>query len=66
MNPCSQRFECRVKEIISDNNYDLWGSFKEGVAKACDEVCGYKKNRICNVNMWRWNHGVKNETERKK
>ena len=28
-----------------DNNYDLSGSSKECEQKACDEVCGYKKNR---------------------
>ena len=38
-----ERFECRVKEIMSDNNHALWRSFKD-VPKACDEVCRYKKN----------------------
>ena len=36
-----QPFECRGKEIMSDNNNDLWGSAKEGVLKACNEVCGH-------------------------
>ena len=49
---------------MSDNNHDLLGSFKEGVLKACDEVCGYKKNRNCNVNTWRWNSGVKDEIKK--
>ena len=30
---------------MSDNHNDVWGSFKENVLKACDEVCGYLKNR---------------------
>ena len=34
--PYRQLFECRVKEIISDNHNDLWGSSKESVLKACN------------------------------
>ena len=52
--PYIQLFECRVKEIMSHNNNDLWVSFKEGVLMACDEVRGYKKNRKCKANMWWW------------
>ena len=59
--PHRQLFECRVKEIISDNHNDLWVSSKESVLKACNEVCGYRKNRECNVNTWLWNSGVKDE-----
>ena len=51
---------------MSDNNHDLWESNKEGVPKACDEVCGYKKYRKCNVNTWWWNSGVEDEIQRKK
>ena len=36
-----QLFECGAKEVMSDNNHDLRGSFKEGVLRACDVVCGY-------------------------
>ena len=50
---------------MSDNHNDLWGSFKEGVLKVCNEVCGYKKNRKCNVNMWWWNSGAKDEIQKK-
>ena len=50
-----QLFECRIEEIMSDNNYDLWGSSKEGVLKACHEECGHKKNWKCDVNTWWWN-----------
>ena len=49
-----------------DNHNDLCGSFKESVLKACDEVCGYRKNMKCNVNTWWWNSGVKDEIQRKK
>ena len=34
-----------------DNIHDLWGSFKVGVLAACNEVCGFEKNRKCNVSM---------------
>ena len=42
------------------------GSFNEGVLKAFDEVCGYMKNKKCNVNTWWWNSGVKDVTQKKK
>ena len=51
---------------MSDNNHDLWGSFKEGVLTACDEVCGYEKNRKCNVSTWWWNSEIKDEIQKKK
>ena len=49
-----------------DNIHDLWGSFKVGVLKACNDVCGYKKNRKCNVNRWWRNSGVEDEIQKKK
>ena len=49
---------------MSDNNHDLW-EYPKGVLKVCSEVCGYKKNRKCNVNMWSWNSGVKDEIQQK-
>ena len=64
--PYRHIFECRVKEIMSDNHNDLWGSFSKGVPKTCDEVCGYEKNRKCNENMWWWNSGVKDDIQEKK
>ena len=39
------RFEKRVKELVSIDVSDLWETFKDGVLKACDEVCGKKKSR---------------------
>ena len=56
---------------MSDNNNQLWGSSKEGMLKACDEACGYRKNRKCNVNKTnngknvKWNSGVKDEMRKK-
>ena len=39
------RFEKRVKELVSTDAPDLWKTFKDGVLKACDEVCGKKKSK---------------------
>ena len=39
------RFEGRVGELVSTDAPDLWKCFKEGVLKACNEVCGKKKGR---------------------
>ena len=39
------RFEGRVGELVSADAPDLWKCFKEGVLKACDEVCAKKKGR---------------------
>ena len=60
-----QLYECRFKEIMSDNNHDLLRSFEKYVQKAYNEVCGYKKNRKCSEGTWWWNSGVKNEIQRK-
>ena len=51
---------------MSDNYDHLRGYFKESMLRACDEVCGYKKNRKCNANSWWWNSGVKDEIQMKK
>ena len=40
-----KRFEKIVKELVRTDVPDLWKTFKDGVLKACDEVCG-KKSRI--------------------
>ena len=51
---------------MSDIIHDLWGSFEEGVLKAGDDVCGYKKKRKCNEDTWWWNSGVEDEIQKKK
>ena len=45
---------------------DLWKTFKDGVLKACDKVCGKMKSRRNRGDMWWWNEGVKDTTARKK
>ena len=36
----------RVRPEKSTDAPDLWKTFKDGVLKACDEVCGKKKSWI--------------------
>ena len=44
----------------------MWKCFKEGVLKACDEVCGKKKGRRYQGDTWWWNEDVKEAIARKK
>ena len=60
------RFEKRVKELVNADAPDLWKTFKDGVLKACDEVCGKKKSRRDQGDMWWWNEEVKDTIARKK
>ena len=60
------RFEKRVKELVNADAPDLWKTFKDGVLKACDEVCGTKKSRRDQGDMWWWNEEVKDTIARKK
>ena len=60
------RFEKRVKELMSTDAPDLWKTFKDGVLKACDELCGKKKSRRDQGDMWWWNEEVKDTITRKK
>ena len=46
------RFEKRVIELVSTNPNDLWKTFKDGILKACDEVCA-KKSRRDRGDTWR-------------
>ena len=60
------RFEKRVKELVSTDAPDLCNAFKNGVLKACDEMCGKKKSRRNQEGMWWWNEEVKDTIARKK
>ena len=60
------RFEKRVKELVSTDAPDLWKPFRDGVLKACDELCGKKKSRRDQGDMWWWNEEVKDTITRKK
>ena len=59
------RFEKRVKELVRTDAPDLWKTFRDGVLKACDELCG-KKSRRDQEDMWWWNEEVKDTIIRKK
>ena len=59
-------FEKRAKELVSTDAPDLWKTFKDGVLKACVEVCGKKKSRRDQGDMWWWNEEVKDTIARKK
>ena len=61
-----RRFEERVGELVDVNAPDLWESFKDGVLKACDEVCGRKRGRRDRGDAWWWNEEVKDAIARKK
>ena len=45
---------------------DLWGFYKNGVLKTCDESCEKTKARGDWGNTWWWNEQVKNAIDRKK
>ena len=60
------RFEKRVKELVSTDVPDLWKTFRDGVLKACDKLCGKKKSRRDQGDMWWWNEEVNDTITRKK
>ena len=37
----------------------MWGHFKDGGLKACDEVCGMKRGRRSKGDTWWWNVEMK-------
>ena len=59
------KFEKRVKELVRTDAPDLWKTFKDGVLKACAEMCGKKKSRRDLGDMWWWNE-IKDTIARKK
>ena len=46
-------FEQRVVEFVDTEAVDLWESHKNGVSKACDELCKKAKGRRDQGNTWR-------------
>ena len=57
-NRTKKRFEKRIKELVSTDAPELWKTFKNGVLKACDELCR-KKSRRDQGDMWWWNEEIK-------
>ena len=39
------QFEENVTKLVDVGASNLWGHFKDGVLKTCDEVCGKKRGR---------------------
>ena len=60
------RFKEGVGELGSINAPDLSKCFKEGVLKACDDVCGKNKGRRDKGDTWWWKEDVKEAIARKK
>ena len=58
--------EGRVGGLVSTDASDLWKCFKEGVLKACYEVCGKKKKKRDQGDTWWWNEDVKEAIAGKK
>ena len=61
-----EEFERRVVELVDAEAVDLWESYKNGVLKACDDLCGKTKGRRDQGNTWWWNEQVKEAIDRKK
>ena len=62
-----KKFEKRVEELVNIEASDLWSSFKDGLLKACDELCGKKIVRRNRGDTWWWNEEVSDAvTEKKK
>ena len=40
-----EKFEERVVELVDSDSVHLWGSYKNGVLQACEELCGKTKGR---------------------
>ena len=61
-----ERHERRVEELVDANAQDLWKSFKDGLLKACDELCGKKLVRQDGGNTRWWNEEAKDAVAKKK
>ena len=48
-----KRFEEKVIKLVDVGMPNIWGHFKDGIIKACNEVCG-RKLRRCKVDTWWW------------
>ena len=61
-----EEFEQRVVELVDTEAVDLWESYKNGVLKACDELCGNTKGRRDQAITWWWNEQVMEAIDQKK
>ena len=61
-----KRFEEKVTKLVDVGAPNLWGHFKDGVLKACDEVGGKKRGRRSKGDTWWWKEEVKETVSTKK
>ena len=61
-----EEFERRIVELVDAEAVDLWESYKNGILKTCDDLCGKTKGRRDQGNTWWWNKQVKEAIDRKK
>ena len=54
------------EELLDVETTSLWESFRDGVLKACNELCGKKKVIKNGGNKWWWNEEVRNAMAGKK
>ena len=61
-----EKFEERIRKLVDIDSKDLWGFYKNGILKVCDELCGKTKARSDRGNTWWWNEQVKDAIDWKK
>ena len=61
-----KRFEEKVTELVDVGAPHLWGHYKNGVLKACDEVCWNKRGGGRKRDTWLGNEEVKEAVSIKK
>ena len=61
-----KRHEEKETELVDAGAPNLLRHFKDGVLKACDQVCGKKRGRRQKEDTWWWNEEVKKEVSKKK
>ena len=60
------RFEEKVIRLVDVGVSNLWGHFKDGVLKACDEVSGMNMAWRSKGDTWWWNEEVKKAVSERK
>ena len=61
-----KQFEEKVMKLVVVGVPNTWGHFKDGVLKACNEVCEKKMGRRSKGGTWWWNEDMMESVERKK
>ena len=61
-----KQFYEKVIKLVDFGLPNLRGNFKDGILKACDEVCWKKRGRRNKGDTWWWNEEVKEAVSKKK